>query len=381
MNEKLNMQDLIDLLTYKYNIPKKNVELFVKEFFDLVTYALENDKYLKIKGFGTFKLIDVGSRESINVNTGERFIIEGHSKISFTPDVSLKNSINKPFAHFETVILNDNIQFHNIENTDMSEEVVSLHDDSDTVFPSNESIEEFHKQDSFSQEDKTSVDAEVADFYLGKDSVAPEKDEHLKTLSVEEIIAQEIEKADLEYGKKYKSKQENGLSVNVKIRRVFICSVTFIAIVFLIYILYIFLNGNFNNRFPKKDFDSLIAGSVRIPIDSGFIHNDTVHLDSTNKQSVIINNKDDSIKKINKTTLESVDGTAAELNKLQKYTISGTLTDYKLNEGETLTKVALKFYGIKALWPYIVKYNRSIISDPDNVPYGVIIKIPKLTEK
>ncbi len=185
----------------------------------------------------------------------------------------------------------------------------------------------------------------------------------------------------MEYGKKYKSKQENGLSVNVKIRRVFICSVTFIAIVFLIYILYIFLNGNFNNRFPKKDFDSLIAGSVRIPIDSGFIHNDTVHLDSTNKQSVIINNKDDSIKKINKTTLESVDGTAAELNKLQKYTISGTLTDYKLNEGETLTKVALKFYGIKALWPYIVKYNRSIISDPDNVPYGVIIKIPKLTEK
>lgn len=91
MNEKLNMQDLIDLLTYKYNIPKKNVELFVKEFFDLVVYALENDKYLKIKGFGTFKLIDVDSRESINVNTGERFIIEGHSKISFTPDVSLKN--------------------------------------------------------------------------------------------------------------------------------------------------------------------------------------------------------------------------------------------------------------------------------------------------
>ena len=70
-----------------------------------------------------------------------------------------------------------------------------------------------------------------------------------------------------------------------------------------------------------------------------------------------------------------------EFNKLDKYTISGTLTDYKLNEGETLTKLALKFYGTKALWPYIVKHNRSIISDPDNVPYGVIIKIPKLTEK
>lgn len=381
MNEKLNMQDLIDLLTYKYNIPKKNVELFVKEFFDLVVYALENDKYLKIKGFGTFKLIDVDSRESINVNTGERFIIEGHSKISFTPDVSLKNSINKPFAHFETAILNDNIQFDNVENADISEEVVSLHDD-DTVCPSNEPIEEFHKQDSFSQEDGNSFDAEVADFYLGKYSVAPEKHEHIKTLSVEEIIAQEIEKADLEYGKKYKSKQENGLSVNVKTRRAFICSVTFIAIAFLSYVLYIFLNGDFNNRLSKNDLDSiLIAGSVKIPIDSGTIHDDTVHLDPTNKQSVVLNNKDDSIMKINKTTLETVDGTAAELNNLDKYTISGTLTDYKLNEGETLTKLALKFYGTKALWPYIVKYNRSIISDPDNVPYGVIIKIPKLTEK
>ena len=381
MNEKLNMQDLIDLLTYKYNIPKKNVELFVKEFFDLVVYALENDKYLKIKGFGTFKLIDVDSRESINVNTGERFIIEGHSKISFTPDVSLKNSINKPFAHFETAILNDNIQFDNVENADISEEVVSLHDD-DTVCPSNEPIEEFHKQDSFSQEDGNSFDAEVADFYLDKDSVAPEKHEHIKTLSVEEIIAQEIEKADLEYGKKYKSKQENGLSVNVKTRRAFICSVTFIAIAFLSYVSYIFLNGDFNNRLSQNDLDSiLIAGSVKIPIDSGTIHNDTVHLDPTNKQSVVLNNKDDSIMKIHKTTLETVDGTAAELNNLDKYTISGTLTDYKLNEGETLTKLALKFYGTKALWPYIVKYNRSIISDPDNVPYGVIIKIPKLTEK
>lgn len=381
MNEKLNMQDLIDLLTYKYNIPKKNVELFVKEFFDLVVYALENDKYLKIKGFGTFKLIDVDSRESINVNTGERFIIEGHSKISFTPDVSLKNSINKPFAHFETAILNDNIQFDNVENADVSEEVVSLHDD-DTVCPSNEPIEEFHKQDSFSQEDGNSFDAEVADFYLGKDSVAPEKHEHIKTLSVEEIIAQEIKKADLEYGKKYKSKQESGLSVNVKTRRAFICSVTFIAIAFLSYVLYIFLNGDSNNRLSKNDLDStLIAGSVKIPIDSGTIHNDTVHFDPTNKQSIVLNNKDDSIMKINTPPLETVDGTAAEFNKLDKYTISGTLTDYKLNEGETLTKLALKFYGTKALWPYIVKHNRSIISDPDNVPYGVIIKIPKLTEK
>ena len=85
--------------------------------------------------------------------------------------------------------------------------------------------------------------------------------------------------------------------------------------------------------------------------------------------------------KINTPPLETVDGTAAEFNKLDKYTISGTLTDYKLNEGETLTKLALKFYGTKALWPYIVKDSRPIMSDPDNGPYCVIIDRPKLTEK
>ena len=68
---------------------------------------MEKDKYVKIRGLGTFKLIDVGSRESVNVNTGERFEIQGHTKVSFTPEPALKDIINRPFSHFETVVLND----------------------------------------------------------------------------------------------------------------------------------------------------------------------------------------------------------------------------------------------------------------------------------
>ena len=101
MNEKLNIQDLIDLLAEKHGMSKKNADSFVKEFFQLIEEALEKDKYVKVKGLGAFKLIDVESRESVNVNTGERFEIQGHTKVSFTPEPALKDLINKPFSHIE----------------------------------------------------------------------------------------------------------------------------------------------------------------------------------------------------------------------------------------------------------------------------------------
>ena len=90
MNGKLNIQNLIDLFAEKHKIDKKVAEEFVKGFFLLIEEGLEKDKYVKIRGLGTFKLIDVESRESINVNTGERFEIQGHTKISFSPDSSSK---------------------------------------------------------------------------------------------------------------------------------------------------------------------------------------------------------------------------------------------------------------------------------------------------
>ena len=105
MNEKLNIQDLIDTLAERHGMSKKNADSFVKEFFQLIEESLEKDKYVKIRGLGTFKLIDVGSRESVNVNTGERFEIQGHTKVSFTPEPALKDIINRPFSHFETVVL------------------------------------------------------------------------------------------------------------------------------------------------------------------------------------------------------------------------------------------------------------------------------------
>lgn len=108
MNEKVNIQNLIELLVEKHRITPKEAEEFVKTFFAVIEEGLEQDKYVKIKGLGTFKLIGVESRGSIDVNTGERIEIQGHTKVSFTPDSALKELINRPFGHFETVILNEN---------------------------------------------------------------------------------------------------------------------------------------------------------------------------------------------------------------------------------------------------------------------------------
>lgn len=122
MNERLTIQDLTDLLAAKHSMTKKDAEAFVKEFFLLIEQALENEKTVKIKGLGTFKLIDVDSRESVNVNTGERFQIKGHTKVSFSPDANLRDTINKPFAHFETVVLNENTILEDTPIEDTEEE-------------------------------------------------------------------------------------------------------------------------------------------------------------------------------------------------------------------------------------------------------------------
>ena len=115
MSEKVTIQDIIELLAEKHSMTKKDAEIFVKGMFELIEEALVTEKYVKVKGLGTFKLTEVESRESVNVNTGERIEIQGHTKISFTPDSSMKDLINKPFAHFETVILNENTKLEDTE--------------------------------------------------------------------------------------------------------------------------------------------------------------------------------------------------------------------------------------------------------------------------
>ena len=126
---KYSITQLATILVKKNGIPNDEALKFVTAIFDIVKEGLETDKLVKIKGFGTFKIIDVDPRESVNVNTGERVLINGHQKITFTPDSVMKEMVNRPFAQFETVVLNDGVDFSDIdkltninENIDKQEE-------------------------------------------------------------------------------------------------------------------------------------------------------------------------------------------------------------------------------------------------------------------
>lgn len=111
------IQDLAQYLSNKHKISRKEAERFLTTVVEVLNDALHYEKQAKVKGLGTFKVIDVKDRESVNVNTGERIVIEGRPKITFTPDSVMKELVNKPFSQFDTVLLNDGVSFD-----DMSEE-------------------------------------------------------------------------------------------------------------------------------------------------------------------------------------------------------------------------------------------------------------------
>ena len=109
--EKINIVNLASVLAQKHNISNLDAKKFIDTFIEVIQEGINEDKLVKLKGLGTFKIIGVESRESVDVNTGNRVVIEGHDKLSFTPDTSMKELVNRPCSQFETVILNDGVTF------------------------------------------------------------------------------------------------------------------------------------------------------------------------------------------------------------------------------------------------------------------------------
>lgn len=150
---KISLSDLVQRLAEKSGISQQDAELFIRKMFDVANEGLQSDKLVKMKWLGTFKVMAVKDRESVDVNTGERIIIEGRDKISFTPDNILKEIVNKPFAQFETVVVNDGVNFDEIDRKFENAEEVSSPEE---VFES--------KNDSVSENVSDTVDSSVVAF-------------------------------------------------------------------------------------------------------------------------------------------------------------------------------------------------------------------------
>ena len=160
MKKKLLLQDIVDFIAQHEGLNPDEADAFVRAFFDIVEQGLQEDKIVKIKGLGTFKLVAVSERESVNINTGERFQIEGHSKVSFTPDNSMKELINRPFAHFEAVELSEDTDAEEFNEVDKEVELEfeNSEDDTDDEEDDSSELEEDDKAD-----EENVADDEAAD--------------------------------------------------------------------------------------------------------------------------------------------------------------------------------------------------------------------------
>ena len=191
---KISLSDLAQRLAEKSGISLQDAELFIRKMFDVANEGLQSDKLVKMKWLGTFKVMAVKDRESVDVNTGERIIIEGRDKISFTPDNILKEIVNKPFAQFETVVVNDGVDFDEIDRKfENAEEDGSVSDSTLECVPDSEnsSVESFVEQDS-------SATSGVIDF-LDEENDAPVSDEMIvigERLSQENVAEPEEKKPE-----------------------------------------------------------------------------------------------------------------------------------------------------------------------------------------
>lgn len=192
---KISLSDLAQRLAEKSGISLQDAELFIRMMFDVANEGLQSDKLVKMKWLGTFKVMAVKDRESVDVNTGERIIIEGRDKISFTPDNILKEIVNKPFAQFETVVVNDGVDFDEIDRKfENAEEDGPVSDSTLESVPDSEnsSVESFVEQDS-------PATSGVIDF-LDEENDAPVSDEMIvigeKRLSQENVAEPEEKKPE-----------------------------------------------------------------------------------------------------------------------------------------------------------------------------------------
>ena len=373
MNEKITLQDLINLFSEKQGMNKKDAEVFVRTMFELIEEALATEKYVKIKGFGTFKLTEVDSRESVNVNTGERIEIQGHTKISFTPDATMKDLINKPFSHFETVILNEGVE---LEDTPMetSEEIVQEEIISETILTEEPAIMEEPQPEPLVEtpiEEEPIVEEQTIEEPISEEPIEEEtivEEPIVEESTIEEPVAKQpiteepaiTEVQTSEETEKYVSTEEKKVK---NTNRILWGVIVVLVLIILFGVYWMFLRPS---DVPEVTPLPPVQEEVTIPV------------------PVEEKQPEDTIE-----TVKFIQLSAEELRKEHvpsfadtlDYQIIGTQEEYTLQKGETIIRASVKVFGTKKYWPYIVKHNLDVLPDPDNIPAGVKIKIPVLTPK
>lgn len=314
MNNRLTIQDLAGLLAECTGKDRKSTELFLREFIAVISEGVCTDKIVKVKGLGTFKVILVEKRESIHVNTGERFLIPQHYKFSFLPDKDLRELVNKPFSFFETTELSDNVDFSDIDEQEQEDEK-----DSD-----DESVEELmpEREELIAEEEPVSVKRE-------EPSAEPVIEEQPTSLFGREPV------------------RESGIQPTVKYL------VAAVVVVVVVFIAGFYANKRLDLSASLKNNEATTETAVAQATIAE--QTDTVAVADTSHNEVV--------------TPDTV-AAAPPPSSPQ------VLAKVKIEHGSRLTVIALEYYGSKVFWVYLYEYNKNRIGDPNNIPVGTEISVP-----
>lgn len=389
MNERLSLQDLIDLLAKKQGIAKKEAETFLRELIAVISESIESNDPVRIKDFGVFKLVKVNARKSVDVNTGEAIEIPAHYKLSFTPDKSLKEAINKPFAHFESVVLEDGVSFENVES-ETEEDITEELDDSTDTSSIEEEITEYINVPEESAEKaieaneivegtpdpeiETEAEAESA-ITEAKEEAEINTEEDNTTENAPGIIQEETVAAfkvpsastDIEsmlYNHRKKSKRRRFISLGFVILLIL---AAFAIGGYYFQELAVFLTGQ-----PPVDKSKkvVIVFDKKSPADSL-----TQRQDSTQIKDVAQETKKEPQQETKLPKAEPKND-QAKITAQPVKDSSKPLATETIRSGHTLRNIALEYYGHKSFWVYIYEENKAVIKNANNIALGTKLIIP-----
>ena len=434
MDAKLNQSDLISLLAKGSNISIAKAELFTKNFFDLIIEGLEKDGIVKINGLGTFKITDVASRGSVNVNTGEKIEIKGHKKLSFTPADALRDIVNQPFAMFEPVEVDDSYQPETsdiAENDDVTDSVDAVEttenvqtDDTANV----DATEEVVATESTVAEEtveETETAETVVEDPVSSDVEEPVTEEEPETEEVQVVVEEpaiEEEPAVEEESNDNCAQEENATPDTPIENQPTVALKKKSKWGYAVFVILGFAVGFVGVKMMQRnhvDDDTTPAiitvetsesTSLTSPADAPVevapvvtdsvlnVENDTLAVQTpvvveecatdtiigVSQQiecEPVVNevHEDDVYTFVMVDELAAADLKNITLADTLLYVADGELARHKVAANETLTKISRTYYGDKKLWPYIVKFNN--MRNPNGLGYGMEIGIPRLVPK
>jgi putative integration host factor IHF alpha subunit len=372
MNRKLLLQEVADAFAQRANISKKKAEAFCRAFFDLIEEELTHESFVKIKGFGTFKVITVNERESININTGERIRIDSHAKLSFVPDSQLKDLINKPFADFQTITLQDRTTEEELTKAEIKiEREISTSQSlqQESTFNQKECYQKEIDNNSLSIEPIGSTNhqkenlsfQEASNRSVKEDSCLQDLNTGSNDLSLGETIPPPPTQTETSSNQDFPSQSKNRW-----LKRIAIFSIFILQAIFCYYAGYYRWLCPYEKKtaLPQSATGQEMAASQ--PQSSPQMQS---------KKTESSNHKQETIAEADTINYDK----AYPQLPGGRFQIIGTLSTHELQKGENIYHLAKEVYGDKSYAIYIFTFNQ--LKNPDLVPIGTKLKLPKLRKR